>query len=75
MSSLHKCGHEVLNYQQILLDSTDTTDYRVPDFMQTNKYDFNEHLKNKNVLSLYYTVLHHIIISYNIFHNPQYMIG
>ena len=72
MSSLHKCGHEVLNYQQILLDSTDTTDYRVPDFMQTNKHDFNEHFKNKNVLSLYYTVLCYIITlyHYNIFHNP-----
>ena len=72
MSSLHNCGHEVLilNYQQILLDSTDTTDYRVPDFMLTKKY---EHLKNKNVLSLYYTVLHHNIISYNVFYNPQYM--
>ena len=74
-ASIHNCGHEVLNYQQILLDSTDTTDYRVPDFMLTNKYDFNEQLKNKNVLSLYYTVLHHNIISYNIFYNPQYMIG
>ena len=72
MSSLHKCGHEVLNYQQILLDSTEC---QILCRQISMTLTFNKHLKNKNVLSLYYTVLHHNIISYNIFYNPQYMIG